>query len=207
MTEIPKWKQQPYVSIGLVLINIIIFIMCLFDGGRLYSVGSLSLVAVLQNKEYIRIISSIFLHADTTHLFNNMILLLFTGAMIEKELGHITYGVLYLCSGVGGNLFSLIYKIAKRTLSASIGASGAVFGLEGALLAILLLDRKRLPRVTPGKAFGMIMFSLYCGFATSNVDNAAHVGGLITGFVLGCLACIILRCRKDNYNTEERYEY
>lgn len=188
-----RWRQQPIVSGALVIVNVIVFIVCIFTGNRLYGLGELDRISVLVNGEYGRIIWSMFLHADTNHLFSNMIILFFLGAMIEKEIGHIRYAVLYFLSGIGGGLMSLLFKVMTNSMAASVGASGAVFGLDGVLLAMVLLWNERLPNVTPVRVVLMVVLSLYSGFTGGNVDNAAHVGGLLVGFLGGCVICIFQR--------------
>lgn len=194
--RINKWRQLPVVSVGLVGINIFLYLICLFDGGRLYRIGSLDAYKVLAEGEYGRILFSLFLHGSTEHLFNNMIILFFLGTMIERETGHLWYGSLFLLSGVGGNLLSLYSKIINNDQAVSIGASGAVFGLDGVLLAMLLFSGKRLQNVSPWRVTLMILLSLYSGFVGDHIDNAAHVGGLIIGFLAGCFMCVIKRKRK-----------
>ena len=195
--RLSSWRQKPLVSGALVLINVIVFILCQFTGNRLYDEGMLSSYRVLVYKEYGRILWCTFLHANTNHLFSNMIILFFLGAMIEKEIGHVRYGLLYFLSAVGGSLLSLFYKILTASASATLGASGAVFGLDGVLLALILLWRRRLPNVTPVRVGLMIVLSLYSGFSGGNIDNAAHIGGLLTGFLGGCLVCIIERRKRE----------
>lgn len=190
-----RWRQQPIVSGALVIVNVIIFIACMFTD-RLYEIGELDGFSVLVNGEYGRIIWSMFLHANTNHLFSNMIILFFLGSMIEKEIGHIRYAVLYFLSGIGGGLLSLLFKAMTNSMVASVGASGAVFGLDGVLLAMVLLWNERLPNVTPVRVVLMIVLSLYSGFSGGNVDNAAHVGGLLVGFLGGCVVCIFQRRKR-----------
>lgn len=191
-----RWRQQPIVSGALVIVNVIVFIACMFTGNRLYEIGELDGFSVLVNGEYGRIIWSMFLHANTNHLFSNMIILFFLGSMIEKEIGHIRYAVLYFLSGIGGGLLSLLFKAMTNSMVASVGASGAVFGLDGVLLAMVLLWNERLPNVTPVRVVLMIVLSLYSGFSGGNVDNAAHVGGLLVGFLGGCVVCIFQRRKR-----------
>lgn len=190
-----EWKEKPLVSGSLVIINVIVFIICTFTGDLLYNMGRVGVWQVLIQKEYGRIIYSMFLHADIRHLFNNMVILFFMGAMIEKEIGHVRYAALYILSGIGGNLFSLFVKFMRGDLVGSIGASGAVFGLDGVLLAMVLFWHKRLGNVTPTRVLFMIGYSLYSGFTATNVDNAAHVGGVLTGFLAGIIMCLIERRR------------
>ncbi|MGN0401595.1 MAG: rhomboid family intramembrane serine protease [Acetatifactor sp.] len=186
-------RYLPIVSGGLVICNVIVYICCLFGIGNLYDTGSLDAYAVIYKKEYIRILSSVFLHANTAHLFNNMLILFFMGAMIEKEIGHIRFVILFFLSGIGGNLMSLYAKVRNADTAVSIGASGAVFGLDGVLLAMVLFWGNKPADITPKRVCLMIFLSLYSGLTGAQIDNAAHIGGLITGFVAGSIMCVIHR--------------
>ena len=186
-----RLRNVPWVSGMLVVINVIVFLMCTFSGNVLYNKGELDVVSVLAGKQYGRLLWAMFLHAGIEHIFNNMVLLFFLGAMIEKVTGHVTFLVLYFLSGIGGNLCSLLVKLLQMDYSASVGASGAIFGLDGVLLAWILLDRQSMPDVTPKRVILMIALSLYSGFTAQNIDNAAHVGGLVTGFLAGLLFCAL----------------
>ena len=190
-------QELPIVSGILVAANVIVYLICTFTGNLLYNIGELDAAAVLLRREYGRIIYSMFLHAGIDHLFNNMVILFFLGAMIEKVTGHIQLLLIYLLSGIGANICSLLYKVMTMDSMASVGASGAIFGLDGVLLAWILLDRQAMPDVTPRRVLLMIVLSLYSGFTAHNIDNAAHVGGLLTGFAAGALLCG-LRRRKRN---------
>lgn len=192
-----RGQELPIVSGLLVAVNVIVYLICTFTGNLLYNIGELDAAAVLLRGEYGRIIYSMFLHAGTDHLFNNMVILFFLGAMIEKVTGHIQLLLIYLLSGIGANICSLLYKVMTMDSMASVGASGAIFGLDGVLLAWILLDGQAMPDVTPRRVLLMIVLSLYSGFTAHNIDNAAHVGGLLTGFAAGALLCA-LRRRKRN---------
>lgn len=191
-----KWKQWPIVSAALVLMNVTVYIICAFNGDLLYNRGSLNIWGVLVQEEYGRIVWAMFLHSGVSHIFNNMLILFFLGAMIEKEVGHVRYAILYFLSGIGGNGLSLLAKAMTNDLSGSIGASGAVFGLDGVLLAMVLFSDRRMENVTPTRVILMIIYSLYSGFTGQNIDNAAHIGGLLTGFIAGMIMCMIQRRRK-----------
>lgn len=203
MRNLRNWKEQPLVSATLVFINIVIFIICTFTGDLLYNIGELGIWGVLVQKEYGRILWAMFLHADINHIFNNMLILFFLGAMIEKEIGHIRYTFCFFLSGICGNLLSLLVKVMTYDPAVSIGASGAVFGLNGVLLALVFFGGRRMADVTPVRVVLMIIYSLYSGFTAQNVDNAAHVGGLVAGLVLGIIICITDR-RKAKKNGSER---
>ncbi len=190
-----RWKEKPIISAALVIINVIVYIICTFTGNLLYNMGRSDVTDILVYKEYGRLVYSLFLHGSFGHLFNNMFILFFLGTMIEKEVGHIRYMVIYFLSGVGGNGISLLAKLFNGDLSGSIGASGAIFGLDGVLLAMVLFFNGRMENVTPIRVVLMIAYSLYSGFTGMNVDNAAHVGGLLTGFAAGVIMCIVERGR------------
>ncbi len=191
-----QWKDLPLVSAGLVICNVIVYICCLLGIGNLEEAGCLDAYAVLREGEYGRIIWSMFLHGSTQHLFSNMLILFFMGAMIEKETGHLCYGFLYFLSGIGGGLLSLYMKVRTGDFRPSIGASGAVFGLDGVLMAMVLFWDEGMDRVTPQRVIFMIMLSLYSGLMSNDIDNAGHIGGLFTGFLAGCAMCMIHRARK-----------
>lgn len=191
-----RLKQMPVVSAALVIINVIVYILCIVTGGALYRVGVLDADSVIYGKEYGRILRAIFLHAGSDHLFNNMLILFFLGAMIEKEVGHIRFGLFYFLSGIGGNVLSLAMKVYNNDPAASLGASGAVFGLDGVLLSMVVFSDRKMESVTPARVVLMIALSLYSGFTGGSVDNAAHVGGLIVGFLAGSVMCMVQN-RKD----------
>ncbi len=194
---IRKLRTFPFVSAMLVAVNVVIYLLCQLPGNTLYERGCLSAFEIIAWGEYGRIFWSMFLHADSSHLFSNMIILLFMGAMIEKEIGHVPFAGIYLASGVGGNLLSLAGKIVSDDWAVSLGASGAIFGLDGLLLALVLLSRKKMENVTPLRVMLMICMSLYSGFTGGNVDNMAHIGGLLVGFVLGVFLSIYIRISKQ----------
>lgn len=197
-----RLKDQPVVSGTLVGINVLVFVICTFTGDMLYNAGVLTARAVLERGEYGRVLWAMFLHSDVRHLFNNMLILFFLGAMIEKEAGHVWYGALYFLSGIGGNLLSLWAKAVSNDGVGSIGASGAVFGLDGVLLAMVLFSGRRLEGVTPGRVIFMVMYSLYSGFTSVNIDNAAHVGGLVVGFLAGAVMTVMVRRKAERCGIE-----
>jgi len=192
-----RWKEMPLISASLACVNIIVFAVCTFTGNLLYNKGGLDILSVLGRGEFGRILWSMFLHGDIDHLVNNMLLVFFLGGMLEKEIGHIRLAAVYFLSGVGGNLLSLAVRCVKIDFASSLGASGAVFGLDGVLLALILFSGRKLSGVSPGRVIIMIAFSLYSGFTATNIDNAAHVGGLIVGFLVGIIFSAEERIRRS----------
>jgi len=133
-----------------------------------------------------RVVTAAFVHGSFLHLLMNMLILLSIGLFTERLFGRVGFIVLYFFAGIGGNLASL----ALHPFTVSMGASGAIFGLYGGLLAVLLLHRNTVPRpriIAIAKSAAIfIAVNLLYGLSQSNVDMAAHIGGLASGFLLGC---------------------
>lgn len=140
---------------------------------------------LIDGKGIYRMLTSMFLHADAEHLVSNMVVLYYVGEIVEKRIGHLPYAVIYFLSGFAGAVVSMAYELWSGQYVSSVGASGAVFGIEGALLLLVLLQRGRLysEHMTAGRVVFAIAFSLYCGFTSSTINNAAHIGGLMMGMV------------------------
>lgn len=180
-------RSLPWISIILVAVNVLSFLICTITGDLLYNKGAFGVTELLRGEVY-RLFTSMFLHGSVEHLFSNMIVLYYVGAMAERELGPFSYAVLYLLSGLAGNIFSAGYELFTGSFGSSVGASGAVFGVEGALLLLVMLRRGRLSSMTTGRVAFAIAFSLYCGFTSAGVNNAAHVGGVLMGFFTAAVA-------------------
>ena len=116
-----------------------------------------------------------------------MLLLWYLGSRLEKYLGHGKFALTYVICGLGGNLISLAYYLFTDPYTNTAGASGAVFGIVGAMLWVVLRHRGQLADLTSRQLMLMILFTLYNGFADSGINNAAHIGGLVLGFLLGML--------------------
>lgn len=153
----------------------------MFQHGAMYE------PTVTQGHEFYRIFTSMFLHFGISHLVNNMVLLGALGWNLELEIGKIRLLIIYLIGGIGGNLLSLYRGIATETYAVSAGASGAIFGLMGALFYVVAANRGRLGRLSGRGMLVMVMLSLYFGLTSRGVDNWAHIGGLISGFVMAVI--------------------
>lgn len=187
-----KQKPQAVCTVGIIVINIAVFLILTVLGNTEDAVFMLGHGAayeplITQNHEFYRILTSIFLHFGITHLLNNMVLLGALGWNLEMEIGKIKFLIIYLFSGIGGNLFSLWHDISAGEAAVSAGASGAIFGLMGALVYVVAVNRGRLGRLSGRGMLIMVALSLYFGLTSSGVDNSAHIGGLICGFLLAAL--------------------
>lgn len=182
-----KWNIRfriPYVTAFLVAANILVFMICTFTGDLLYNEGAFSAGMFWEDREYYRILTSTFLHWDMDHLVSNMIVLYYLGEVVEKYFGRIKYSFIYLFTGMLGNLLSACYEIYKGLYISSAGASGAVFGVIGALFVLVCVHKGHLEQITMGRLLFMIGYSLYSGFAAKGINNAAHIGGFISGVII-----------------------
>lgn len=140
--------------------------------------------AIVQQHEYWRFVTPMFLHANLLHLGLNMLNLLMLGIFLERLLGHTRYLFLYIITGIISVLASFYFAPEE----VSLGASGAIFGLVGVFSIFVITHRRAFP-------FGGLFSILYLiviiginlgvGFMIANVDNYAHFGGLISGCLLG----------------------
>ena len=190
-------KRLPLVTLTLIVLNILIFhplelrlIASSQDLGPLIQFGAYSYHLIVEEGEYWRLLTSTFLHAHTLHLHLNMGILFLLGRLLEGLYGRGRFLLLYLTSAIASSLASLPF--VQDALG--VGASGAVFGLIGVAVALGIRYKDRLPRRL-GRILGLrllpfVGIDLFLGFYVLphfnyNVNNAAHLGGLFTGFVGG----------------------
>lgn len=175
--------KKPIITYILFGLNILIYIlMMLFGQNEIISLFGLYPPAVLSG-QYYRLLTSMFLHANLLHLIFNMYALYIIGSQIENFFGKTKYLFTYIFSGVIAGLMSMIFTNAW-----SVGASGAIFGLLGALLYFGYHYRMYLGTVIKSQIIPIIIVNLIIGFSSTGIDNAAHIGGLIGG-VIGAMMC------------------
>ena len=189
MEELKKELSKEPVTAVLLLLNIIIFLVTDFTGGtdniiHMLECGAAYPPFILENGEYYRLFTCMFLHFGIEHLANNMLVLFVLGQRLEPVVGKIRFLLIYFLGGIGGNLISLVFDIKGGNYAVSAGASGAVFAVMGAMIWVVIRNRGRLQDISTRQMLVMAAFSLYFGFASSGVDNAAHVGGMICGILL-----------------------
>ena len=186
-----QFKKISSVNIALIIINIILFLIpdffgFLISGDVLLEKGTVIPLLVTEGGEYYRLFTSIFLHFDIRHLLNNMLVLFELGEKLENCLGHVEYLLFYILCGIGANLISLQFYLKSGELfTMSAGASGAIFGVIGGLIWMVYRNRGRIGDMNSRQLVLMAILSLYLGFTSTGVNNAAHVGGLAMGIILG----------------------
>ncbi len=196
-------KNLPRATTALILINILVYIICTFTGTLLYNKGGVGIKLIDGTGEWYRIFSSMFLHADITHIFSNMVLLYFLGEIVEREIKPVRFLIIYFLSGIGGCIATFISEILTGEYVVIIGASGAVFGIMGGLLALVLFKKINRKTMHLSRVLLVIVFSVYEGFTQVNVANYAHIGGVLTGFVAGVVFCLVHSNQKGKGNVNE----
>lgn len=185
-------KQKAAATATLIVVNISIFFIFAILGKAedvlfMREYGAMYEPYVMEGQEYYRLLTSIFLHFGIEHLLSNMVMLGALGMNLEPEIGKLHFLLVYFVSGIGGNICSLLLNISFGEVVISAGASGAVFGLTGALLCAVLRNKGRIGRLHKKGVLVLVILSIFLGLSEPGVDNAAHIGGLICGFVLEAL--------------------
>ena len=191
--------KSAYVTIALLIVNILIFILSTTFFQVWYSMGAMYTAGVVMDGELYRIVTAMFLHADISHLFNNMIMLGLVGAIIENYIGHGLFVFLYMLSGIFGNLLSMSYEIKHDLSWLSVGASGAIMGLVGFLMVWIVINRRELVKDKSMlfRLLFLLIFVIDACFFQSGANTIAHLGGFLTGFVIGILNIILFKNRKN----------
>ncbi|KAK8940592.1 hypothetical protein KSP39_PZI010341 [Platanthera zijinensis] len=169
------------------------------SSSTLEKLGGLVWDKIVHQNQGWRLITCIWLHAGVIHLLANMLSLLFVGICLEQQFGFVRIGILYLLSGFGGSVLSSLF--IRNGIS--VGASGALFGLLGAMLSELLTNWS----IYTNKAASLftlliiIAINLAVGILP-HVDNFAHIGGFITGFLLGFVMLFL-----PQFGKHKAYQY
>lgn len=199
-----KPKEGYFITPILIYSNILIYLVMVFAGLGFISFNGQDLLKWGANfrpstiyGEWWRLLTNTFLHGGLMHILSNMFGLLFVGTFVEPILGRTRFLIIYLVTGILASCASIWWYEA----TVSIGASGAIFGLYGLFLGLLLT------KVFPpdfSKAF-LITTLIFVGYnllmgLTGGIDNAAHIGGLLSGFIIGI---IISKTLKEEIENEE----
>jgi len=191
------YRRTPRVPVTAVLVaaNLLVFLAMLASGAGLWHSSNNVQLAwganfgpATQDGEWWRLGTAMFLHFGAIHLTLNMWALWDGGQLVERMYGHARFALIYFSSGLTGNLLSLV---AHKGLAISGGASGAIFGIYGALLVFLWRERRNLhPRDFRWFFWGAAGFasaSFVLGLLITGIDNAAHIGGFLTGILGGVI--------------------
>lgn len=184
-------KEPHFVTSIILDLNILVYLLMIFSGVHLISPNGLELLEWGANRrfetlngDWWRLLSSMFLHGGIMHLILNIYGLVIAAIFIEPLLGRIKFAILYVLSGLCASLSSIWWY--SNTIS--VGASGAIFGLCGGVLGLFLINAY--PKESKS-LFGLLGvfagINLLIGLVAGGIDNAAHIGGLLSGAIIGIL--------------------
>ena len=194
--DIPPRLSNEWLVYLILVINACILTLMELRGGSenidaLLQFGALQRELVIHGHEWHRLFTAFFIHIGIPHFLHNGLSLFIFGSRVERHFGRARFLVVYMLAGLAGNAAQLM-----MTDAISAGASGAIYGLMGATLAITQTVRKSVDGLP---FFVMLLFmatGLAQGFVTPGIGNAAHVGGVIAGYVVGLGFCLSDRHKK-----------
>jgi rhomboid protease GluP len=180
------------VTLALIAVNVVVFAAMAAAGAGILESNSAvhvrwgsNLTPVTVDGEWWRLGTSMFLHFGIVHLLVNMWVLYVNGRLVERMFGSVRYLILYLFAGLLGSLVSTAWHPATN----SAGASGAIFGVIGGMMAFFVSKKSRVPReALQAQGRSIAVFAVYniaFGLAYPGIDNAAHLGGAVGGFLIG----------------------
>ena len=189
-----KYKES-IITYILICINILIFIVTAFISKNIQNIDSYTLVqlgakvnVLINNGQPWRLITCAFLHGGLAHIAFNMYALKIIGSEVEYVYGKVKYIVIYLISALGGSIFSYLFN----SDSISVGASGAIFGPLGAMIIFGIKHKNKVGKEYIINLLKVLLINIFIGVTLSNIDNGAHIGGLI----FGGISALMLKDRK-----------
>ncbi len=191
-------QKKPVITTALIIINVIIFIIgFLFNQGN-YLVAKYSTYGpTIRIGQYYRLLTGTFIHIDFFHILFNMYALKVIGEQVESFFGKWKFLFIYLFSAICGSLLSILLSGDIP----SIGASGAIFGLFGAMLYFGYNYRVYLGNTIIKQMVPIILINLLIGFMSTGIDNFAHIGGLVGGLLISMAVGLKRKIKfKDNIN-------
>ncbi|WP_127575759.1 rhomboid family intramembrane serine protease [Paenibacillus barengoltzii] len=179
--------------------NIVMFIILALNGGStnritLLRFGAMSDIEPFAGESW-RLFTAMFLHNGFDHLFSNSFAILVFAPPLERLLGWWRYALVYLGSGLVGNLISMVVYQFSSVPHISVGASGAVYGVYGAFLYIALLQRHLMDESSRKTLYSLLIIGVIYSLLVPKINLAAHVGGLVGGFLIYGLLVRLLKQR------------
>lgn len=202
------FKKCPITMI-LFLSNLLIYFIVsrmgdVYNTAFMLKMGANNWRLVFEQHEYYRLFTCMFLHFGISHLANNMTVFLLAGEQLEKELGKIKYMLLYFGSGLIASLISITANAIMQENVVSAGASGAIYGLIGAIIIRILFDKEQRKQFSFGRGILLIIGTIYLNIQDTSVDQFAHGGGFIAGVIIG--ACFFFFEKKKKLAQEKIFD-
>lgn len=199
-------KAIPWVSVGIAVLCLLMGILSYIYGEPFVDYFSLDPVAIFEKHQWYRLITYMYVHAGLSHYVNNMVMLYMEGTSLENAFGRFRYVLLYHLLGMIAGLGSLAYKVFIGSDVPSIGASGAIMAFLGVIVYLTIRNIRSFRGGALYRILVMVLlafYSVYEGFRTPGVDNAAHVSGMAAGIIAGIAWDLILRYKR---RTKKNFE-
>lgn len=179
-------RGKPFFTFLFIYLNLFMYFLLEVNGGST-NIQTLIFFGAKENTlilagEWWRIITSMFLHIGLLHLVMNMVALFYLGTVVERIYRSERFFVIYMLAGIGGSITSFAFNE-----HVAAGASGALFGLFGALLFFGTLHRQLFLQTMGSNLIAILLINLIFGFFVPQIDMGAHVGGLITGYIASAI--------------------
>lgn len=184
------------VTMAMIIVNVIVHIVLESLGNTynpyfMHEYGAAYWENIIEDGEYWRVFTSMFMHFGFDHLLGNMFTLFLLGNALERTVGKLRFFILYMLSGINAGVCSTIYHWAQKDNSICAGASGAIYGVMGAMIAVFVVCKVR----SSISLRGLIVYAIVSignSIQSEEVDNAAHLGGFTSGLILAIILMLVL---------------
>ncbi|MCT4596632.1 MAG: rhomboid family intramembrane serine protease [Vallitalea sp.] len=182
-------NNKPYVTYSLITINIVIWILMELAGGTtnieiLVKYGAIDSFSFFIKHEYYRLFTSMFIHIGIFHLIYNIFGLYIFGTRLEKHMKSWSFILLYILSGFFGGILSIVIDYVNNRVIISAGASGAIYGIIGAIIIYSIVYRKEIGGLTSSTLLIMFIIGIAVGSINPQIRNLVHLGGFIGGAIV-----------------------
>ena len=198
--SLPGLRRKPYLTWTLLGVNLLLWLLVELSGGSTNTGVLLKFGAMeaqhIATGEYWRLFTATFLHSGILHLSFNCLALYIFGHQLEQIYGHGRFLALYFIAGLAGSVTSYALSISAAPNTLGVGASGAVFGLLGGLVAFYTVHRDRFGEIGRQSLTGLLVIvaiNVALGFVVPGIDNFAHIGGFVAGMLVGLAYAPIYR--------------
>ena len=204
--SLPGLRRRPYLTWTLIGVNLLLWLLVEMSGGStntsvLLQFGAMEAQHIAAG-DYWRLFTATFLHSGLMHLSFNCIALFIFGQQLEQIYGHSRFLAIYFIAGLAGSVTSYALSISATPNTLGVGASGAIFGVIGGLVAFYVMHRNRFGVIGRQSLTGLLVIvaiNVVFGFIVPGVDNFAHIGGFIAGLLTGLAYSPIYRVEHGPY--------
>jgi len=206
--ELTKMHKPSYISLVFILINVVMWVILEYNGGStdletLLRFGAINVALIQVTGEYWRIFSSMFLHIGFAHLAYNVFALYIFGSRLEKYINIGQYVVIYIFAGLVGGFCSYGGSLLMGTNTVAAGASGAIYGLLGAILILSKASGQSIDGLNAYMMWLIFIFGIVFSVISPSVDVFAHVGGFIGGLIASTPIVILGKRQLGGTSNEE----